>query len=366
MTLRAIRRLAAASRQSAAVLLLLLPMLAGLAGAAPAQQAERPPFKVMMVLWRGCEDACRGFQDYLAFRKVPVQYLIRHAGTLNLKFPDLVAEARAQKVDLVVTWGTTATLGMVGTHDNPDPARYLTDIPTLFMIVTDPVAARVVVDLEHPGRNVTGTLVIVPEETQLRAIRSYLPFRRVGVAYNEDEVNAVSSVDKLRALAAEMDFEVVAKAVPRDDAGKPVAASLPDVVAALADEKVDLIYIGSSSFILNNRAAFTRAAVAHGVPVAAAGEVPVVEADALLGLVSRYYTVGQLTGTRAEQILVEGRRPEDIPVEALSRFSLIVNMEVAHKLHLYPPLLLMNAIEVIKRGEGAAPAAGQPAGGGGP
>ncbi|ADH89482.1 protein of unknown function DUF534 [Ancylobacter novellus DSM 506] len=333
----------------AACLALALMLLAALAPASSAAEPKsRPPFKVMMVLWRGCEDACRGFQDYLAARHVPVQYFVRHAGTLNLKFPDLVAEARALKVDLVVTWGTTATLGMVGEYDKVDPARHLTDIPTLFMIVTDPVAARVVADLEKPGRNVTGTLVIVPEETQIRAIRSYLPVRRIGIAYNEDEVNAVASVEKVRALGQKMDFEVVAKPVPRDDAGKPVASSLPDVVAALAAEKVDLIYIGSSSFILNNRDVFTRAAVEHGVPVAAAGEVPVVESDALLGLVSRYYTVGQLTGTRAEQILVEGRKPEDIPVEALSRFSLIVNMQVAHKLALYPPLLLMNAIEVIK------------------
>lgn len=342
-------------------LALLLPMIAlalALLAPAPALAAttEHPPYKVMMVLWRGCEDACRGFRDYLASRNVPVEYLIRHAGTLNLKFPDLVAEARARKVDLVVTWGTTATLGMVGEYDKADPARYLTDIPTLFMIVTDPVAARVVEALDRPGRNVTGTLVIVPEETQIRAIRSYLPFRRIGVAYNADEVNAVRSVEKIRAIAAAMDFDVVAKQVPADAAGKPIAASLPGVVGALADEKVDLIYIGSSSFILNNRAAFTRAAVARGVPVAAAGEVPVVEADALLGLVSRYYSVGQLTGTRAEQILVEGRQPADIPVEALSRFSLMVNMEVAHKLGIYPPLGIMNAIEVIKAGKpGAAP-----------
>ncbi|MCK0209440.1 ABC transporter substrate-binding protein [Starkeya koreensis] len=346
----------------AAMLLLALMLLASPGGLAAQERAgraadPRAPFKVMMVLWRGCEDACRGFQDYLSFRGVPVQYVMRQAGTLNLKFPDLVAEARALKVDLVVTWGTTATLGMVGEYDKPDPARYLTDIPVVFMIVTDPLATKVVERLERPGRNVTGTLVIVPEETQLRAIRSYLPFRRIGIAYNEDEVNAVSSVERVRALAGEMGFELVALRVPRDEAGKPIAASLPDVVQQLADAKVDLIYIGSSSFILNNRDVFTRAAVERGLPVAAAGEVPVVEADALLGLVSRYYTVGQLTGTRAEQILVDGRKPGDIPVEALSRFSLIVNMEVAHKLHLYPPLLMLNAIEAIKTGRPPAGAA---------
>lgn len=332
-------------------------MSGAISGAAPAQpvQPVRTPFKIMMVLWRGCEDACRGFQDYMASRRIPVDYLMRHAGTFKLKFPDLVAEARANKVDLVVTWGTSATLGMVGEYDKVDPARNLTDIPVLFMIVTDPIAARVVESLERPNRNVSGTLVIVPEDTQMRAIRSYMAFQRIGIVYNEDEINAVASVDKLRKVAAAMGFEVVAKAVPRDASGKPIAASLPGIVAQMAAEMVDLIYIGSSSFVLSNRDAFTRAAVEHGIPVAAAGEVPVVESDALLGLVGRYYTIGQLTGSRAEEILEQGVKPQDIPVEALNHFSLIVNMEIARRLGRYPPLSLLHAIEVIKTDRGAKP-----------
>ncbi len=194
-----------------------------------------------------------------------------------------------------------------------------------------------------------------PEETQMRAIRSYMPFQRVGIVYNEDESNAVASVEKMRAVAAGMNFIVVAKAVPLDANGKPIAASLPGIIAEMADEKVDLIYIGSSSFVLNNRDAFTRAAVEHGIPVAAAGEVPVVESDALLGLVGRYFAIGQLTGRRAEQILLEGDKPQDIPVEPINHFSLIVNMEIARRLELYPPLSLLHIVEVIKKDRGVAP-----------
>ena len=52
------------------------------------------------------------------------------------------SEARALHVDLVVTWGTTVTLGMVSTYDKVNPSINLTDIPVLFMIVTDPVDER--------------------------------------------------------------------------------------------------------------------------------------------------------------------------------------------------------------------------------
>ena len=80
-----------------------------------------------------------------------------------------------------------------------------------------------------------------------------------------------------------------------------------------------------------------------------------VESNALIGLVSKYYDVGRLTATRAEEILVDGKKPGDIPVESLSRFSLIVNMEVARKLELYPPMSLLNIVAVVKKKEEPMP-----------
>jgi putative ABC transport system substrate-binding protein len=307
------------------------------------------PHRIMMVLWRGCEDACRGFQDYLRSKDIPVEFLMRDVKQDPLALPGLVAEARSLKVDLVVTWGTTATLGIVGQFDKVDPSANLNDIPVLFMIVTDPLGSRVVPSLEKSGRNVSGTLFLVPEDVQMRAIRSYLPFKKVGIIYNTNEINAVSSAEKIRAVGAAQGFAVVARTVPQDGAGKPIADSLPGLVGELASEGVDLIYIGSSSFILLNQDAFTAAALGYRIPVAAAGEVAVVESNALVGLVSRYYDIGRLTGTEAEQILVNGKNVAGIPIESLSRFSLIVNMEVARKLERYPPMSLLNIVDAIKK-----------------
>ncbi len=322
-------------------------VLAAAAAFAPAA-ASAAPHKVMMVLWRGCEDACQGFQEYLRSKDASVEFLLRDVEQDATQLPGLVKEARALAVDLVVTWGTTATLGIVGEYDKADPDRYLTDIPVLFMIVTDPLEARVVQDLDRPGRNVSGTLYLVPEDVQMRAIRSYLPFDKLGMVYNTNEVNAVISADKIRKIAVEQGFQVVAREVPNDAAGKPIVDSLSGLIGELAEEKVDLVYIGSSSFIVLNRDVFTRAAMEHGLPVAAAGEVAVVESDALMGLVSRYHTVGQLTAARAEEILYGGKQPGEIAVESLSRYSFLVNMDVARRLGRYPPMTLLNIAEVVK------------------
>ena len=66
-----------------------------------------------------------------------------------------------------------------------------------------------------------------------------------------------------------------------------------------------------------------------------------------MSLISRYYSLGQLTAYKAEQILVDGVAPEAIPIETLKRFSLIINMPLARELKLYPPLAMLNYAEVI-------------------
>lgn len=335
---------------------LALALAAILAAPAAAQTGsgtatEDDPYRIMLILWRGCEDACRGFKDYFEMRDRPVEFIERDVATDASLIPGLVEEAEMTDIDLVLTWGTTVTLQAVGTYDAVDPERHITDIPVVFMIVTDPVGAKVVEDVAGSGRNVTGTQVVVPEDVQMRAIQSYRPFDRLGVVYNTDEVNAVVSVEKLRPVAEAMGFELLTREVPLDAEGKPDPAALPGLVQELAAEGADYLYIGSSSFILVHRDLFTNAAIEAGIPVAAAGEVSVVESNALMGLVSRYYNVGSLTAAKAEEILFEGRDPGEIPIEGLSRYSLIVNMEAAHRLALYPPLGLLRFAEIIKAGE---------------
>lgn len=337
------------------VSVLVIAVAACLTFQAGAMATGGPPYRIMMVLWRGCEDACRGFQDYIRSQAIPVELLMRDVKQDPGEFPNLVAEARALKVDLVVTWGTTVTLGIVGQYDHVNPSINLNDIPVLFMIVTDPVQAHVVASLDKPGRNVSGTLFLVPEDVQLRAIRSYFPFKKIGTIYNTNEVNAVLSVDKIRAAASQQGIEVVARTVPNAADGEPIAESLPGLIDELAKAGVDLIYVGSSSFIVLQRDVFTNAALKHHIPVAVAGEVAVVDSNALLGLVSRYYDVGKLTARQAERILVDRKSPSDIPIESLSRFSLIVNMAVARELGLYPPMSLINIVDVVKTKEGPEP-----------
>jgi putative ABC transport system substrate-binding protein len=220
----------------------------------------------------------------------------------------------------------------------------------VFANVTDPIGSGLVAGPQGSGRaGIAGSMSVVPDDVQINAIRRYRPMRRLGVAYNTDEPNAVDNVKRLRALAGPMEFELVEVPVPVDASGRPDPAAIPHVIGRLAEARVDFVYIGSSSFLLSNVAAFTEAAVAAGLPVASAGEVPIRQGTGLLGVVSPNFVVGLLAGSQAEKILFEGVRAEDLPVASLKDYAYLINIDTAKRLRLAPPMsLLRNAVIVGK------------------
>jgi len=307
-----------------------------------------PPINIYMVVWRGCEDACIGFQDYFREEGIEVHFIIRDANRDKTKLPDFVREARELDVDLVLTWGTSVTVGMIGTLPDSDPVRYITDIPVVFMIVADPVGANIVANYESSGRsNITGTRNRVPEEVQMKAIRAYRDFKRLGIIYNTNELNSVLNVKKIRELAKNMRFDLFEQSIDLDENGKPIIASVPPKIKELKNRNVTFIYVGSSSFLMRNRDFLTNSAIEQGVPIVSAYEAMASQSNALLAVASPYYSVGKLAGFQAKNILINEIAPIDLPILSLSRYSYVINMETARKLRLYPPINVLRYAEVV-------------------
>lgn len=318
--------------------------------AAPAAaEPQARPFRIYMALWRGWEDAAQGFKDYFANQGIPVELIIRDAALDRSKLPDFVAEAKELKVDLVFTFGTTVSEEMLGRFDNVDPARHITDIPAVFLAVSQPVGG-VVPSLTSSGRNITGTLYLVPLETQVNLIQSYRPIKRLGMLFNPLERNSQVVAAQLEAVGKASGFQVTALPLAVVD-GKPNEGSIPAKVAELKQAQVDFLYLPPDTFMNIHRDDVTRTALELGIPTFAAAEGPVVSSQALFGGVYRYYTVGQLTAYKAEQILVRHIAPSAIPIDAPKRLSVLINMPTVRRLGFYPPMKLLGLAEVIERSE---------------
>ncbi|GAA0594134.1 ABC transporter substrate-binding protein [Caenispirillum bisanense] len=341
-----------------ALLALLLPLLPT---AAPAQPVEssRPRHTIDLVLFRGCEDACRGFIDWFANRNIPVDIRQHDAGQSMDRLAEIVAGIRASPPDLVVTWGTRTAQAVFGQADAVDPAVHVVGVPGIFMVVSQPVASGLVRDVRAPGRPLTGSLYLSDVREQLDTATAYVGSRRttpwdstdgithVGTLYNPAEPNAVINIDQLRAETARRGLQLTALPLPLDESGAPYASAIPRLMADLASSGADLVYQPADTFLNVNRHALTAAALSQRMPVLAAGEAPVRSGHALLGLVYRYHDVGRLTARLAHRVL-EGADPATIPIVAPPQPALIVNQVTAEDLNLPPSPAMARFIEFVR------------------
>lgn len=332
---------------------LILGLGGGLAGlglprrARAATPADGKMFKVFMVLFRGETEIEEGLRDYFRLRERNIDFVVRNIARDSSKLPEVVQEIKATRPDLVYTWGTGVTLGIAGRFDDPNPDKFIRDIPIVFAPVADPVGAGIVPRLASSGRNVTGVVHIAPVESQIKAIMAYRPLKKLGVLYNRLERNSVSNIEELTQLAPKLGFELLAEPVALDSAGQPSPDSVPPLVNQLAAKGTDFFYIGPDTFIGDQRDAYTGSAIDAKVPVFTGTELEILHSNAMVGFVSRYRNVGQFAAYKVEQILWQGKSPAEIPIETLKRFSYIIRMSVAKKLGIYPPMKILRFAEIV-------------------
>jgi putative tryptophan/tyrosine transport system substrate-binding protein len=325
---------------------------AGLAAAVTPGLAAEParpgkPFRIYRITYRGRTEVEDGFDDYLASNGIAVEFIERDADRGVARLPGFVEEIRALRPDLVYTWGTPVTLGIAGRYDAKDKQKFITDIPIVFALVASPLNAGLVADRVTPNRNLTGTVHVVPTETQLRAMHSYRPIGRLGVLYTATEQNSLSIVQELRDLQQPMKFSLIERKFRVDGEGKPSPEGIEQLVAEIRREGANWLYLLPDTFLGTQYARVAPAALAEKLPTFGAAELAIRQGGALVALISRYYSVGQLAASKAVKILRDGVPVEQIPIETLKRFSLIINMPVARELDLYPPIDMLNYAEVM-------------------
>ena len=314
-----------------------LPVSQGLAQTPDASQAVTP-FRIFAVVWRGETEVEQGFRDYLTQRAIPFEMTVRNLNLDRGNAPPIVEEIKRVHPDLVYTWGTGTTSSIVGKFDTDTPESFVRDIPAVFTLVSYPKVAKIVESYERTGRQVTGVAFLAPVETQLKTILAYRPFTTIAVIYDRTAGNSRINVADLREAAPGMGINLLELPVPLGDNGKPDPAALPGLVEEAKMAGAELLYMGPDSFLTRHADTYTGAAIAAGLPTFASTQAPLKNSRAMFGLVTDYHTLGKLTALQAERILVERRRPEDLPVARLARYKLWINMDVMRELGLYPPM----------------------------
>jgi len=333
----------------AAALSAALPASMPALAAAPASTAPNSgkPFRIYAITFRGMTDVEKGFAEFFASRKIPVQITYRDLNRDPTRMPGFLEEIRATKPDLIYAWGTSVTLGVVGPYDGIVKGQHITDIPVVFTLVAAPTLAKIVPDLKGSGRNVTGVIHVGPTEAQIRAMAQYRPFQTLGVLYTPTEQNSVVVLEEIRRLGRANGFHTVERTFRLDANRKPLADGAADLVRELKEAGAQWLYLPPDSFLGTLcEGTIVPAAMELGLPTFASTE-QIMQAGALTGLVARYYNVGQFTAHKAEQILLGKQAPSSIPVETLKRLSFQIRMPAARRLNLPPPLPMLSYAELI-------------------
>ena len=92
---------------------------------------------------------------------------------------------------------------------------------------------------------------------------------------------------------------------------------------------------------------FTEAAIKHRLPVLAPYESMVRQSQALLSIAAREEDVGRLGVKQALAILVDGKKPGDLPVAFIKDFAYVVNMRTAKAIDRFPPVAIMQIAETV-------------------
>lgn len=327
---------------------LAVPLAGAACDRACAEAAGPRVFRILMLLDRGETAVEGGFREFLEERGVAADLVVRSIEGDLRRLPDLVAEAKRLRPDLIYTRGADITLGVVGRYDQVDPRRHVTDIPVVYTMVSSPKGTGIVPSRQSSGRNVTGVDHTVPVSAQISAMRAYRPMQRLAVVYDPAEANSAHNVRQLRELARKADFELVEEGVPAGPDGEPDRTALPALVAAVAGHEPQFLYLGADDFIAAFAADIAATALANRLATFAVTESPVTRDGALLGLVNRERNIGRFTAYKALQILLDGTPPAEIPNNTLARFSFLVNMRTADALRLYPPMDVLGYAELVR------------------
>jgi len=142
-----------------------------LTGLASAAQAAEKVYRVGILAPEGMH-AIESFKEGLRqlgwIEGQNIRFDYRTAGGDDARQPALAAELVALPVDLILTWGTPATLAA---------KHATTTIPIVVGSMGDPVAFGVVPNLAHPGGNVTGfsSQALQIEEKRFELLRDLVP-----------------------------------------------------------------------------------------------------------------------------------------------------------------------------------------------
>ena len=246
----------------------------------------------------------------------------------------LVTEVLSARPDVVVSAGATIT----------GPLLEVTrSVPVVFTSVVDPVGAGFVESLAQPGGNATGFMQFdfSLSGKWLELLKQVAPATtRAGVIRDPGISSGVGQFAVIQSIASSVGIDVVAIS-PRD------AADLESGVVKIARSPNAGLIVTVGAAVNAHLNLIIKLAERYRLPTVSANRM-YVDHGGLISYGPNLITSARLAAGYVDRIL-KGEKPADLPVQAPTKYELVVNLKTAKAIGLtVPPTLLARADEVIE------------------
>jgi putative tryptophan/tyrosine transport system substrate-binding protein len=323
-----------------------ITLLGGAAAAWPLAARGQPTKKMpkVGVLWHaGSAEEEAIYLGELQQRLNGLGYIDGKTIALEQRFPNeqparfvsLAAELAALKVDVLVAVTQQAALAA---------QQATTTIPIVFIVVPDPVGAKLVNSLARPGGNITGLTHIALELSgkRLALFKEAFPrMTRVALLVNANNQQVTQRyIEETKTAATALGLDV-----------QPVEVrSLGDFEQAfdkVVEGRLEGVAVPADPLFYQGRTLMAQSARTRRIPLMVYSR-QTLEAGALMSYGPDQRKIFRRAAVYVDKIL-KGEKPADLPVELPTKFEFLINNKTAKAIGLtISESILLRADEVIE------------------
>lgn len=232
----------------------------------------------------------------------------------------IISNFQADGADLLVAVATPVAMSMQAATEG-------TDTPVVFAAVSDPVSVGLVDSLEAPGSNVTGTSDYLDTASVMNLIFAQDPdAKKIGLLYDVGQDSATSAIKAAKQYLTEKGVEYIERTGTTVD-------EIALAAQALVTDGVDAVFTPTDNTVMKSELSIYETFADAGIPHYTGADSFALN-GAFLGYGVDYANLGVETANMAAEILLDGKKPAELPVRTFDNGTATVNTEICEKLGL--------------------------------
>ena len=281
---------------------------------------------ILQIVPHGSLDAARkGFKQELNQeikkhdKSIKVNYNYQNAQGDQSNLNSMAQQLTQKKNDLILGIATPSAQAL---------AKKTKSTPIVVTAVTNLQSAGLVKSDEKPATNVTGTKDLGPVDKQVKLLTTLTKNDKpIGVLYNSSEENSVLQIKMVKKYAKNHNLKLNIVSVTSTN-------DVASAVSGMAD-KVSGIYLPTDNLMASSMKTIGKKAREAKLPVVT-GSIEMAEDGGTATYGINYEDLGKQTAKMAYKILIDKKKPQNMPVETSHTLRLYVNKAYAKEIGLNP------------------------------